>query len=621
MGLWSRRSTTFKFRAILIAFVPCAVVSTVASGIFAYYQADDIQERYQLTYSAEVQRLADKSAASLLSGRRDVLNAMCTDAANHRDIGLATILDEAGRIVTSARSRVDLGDTQRFHASISKLRVDAQGVIHNEAIGLAVIEASTKSIQRAQADLVKQCLFFVASCYAFGLALAIFISQNLTRPFKRISDTVTRIAEGDLSSRVRIAGDESVRGLAEGINFMAGRIQYAQNNLRKQVDEATEAMRIERDEARDVTLAKSRFVVAATHDLRQPMQALKLLSVELERRDLEDEERGIVSQMINSLSVVDQLIESFLDMSRLDAGAVHKNTSTFEPTWLFDRLKPELYRIASSKGIEIRFRPSKQQVTTDPMLFERILRNLISNAIRYTDSSIVVGTRYSKNGVVFEVRDNGPGISEEDYRRIFSDFVQLNNPERHQNKGLGMGLSIVKRLSKLLEISVSVRSKLGKGSVFSVTVPRVSSLATRSLTGMTTVLAKESPLNVILMSDSPEAFLNCSETLRNLGCETSFISTLDPTAEFSNTDCRMDFLLLHEDNFGPRSPSWSLILNLVKSSSTIPHAECACFIISGEAVDLSSLSDPSGSVIYIGPAMRASKVRSIIQRRRSHQEK
>lgn len=621
MGLWSTRSTTFKFRAILIAFVPCAVVSTIASGIFAYYQADDIQERYQLAYSAEVQRLADTGAASLLSGRLDVLNAMCNDAANHRDIGLAVILDEAGRVVTSARSRIDLGQTQRFHAAISKLRLDAQGKIHSEAIGLAVIEASTKSIQRAQADLVKQCLLFVASCYAFGLALAIFISQNLTRPFKRISDTVTRIAEGDLSSRVRIAGNESVRGLAEGINFMAGRIQYAQNDLRLQVAEATEAMRIERDEARDVTLAKSRFVVAATHDLRQPMQALKLLSVELARRNLEDEERGIVSQMINSLSVVDQLIESFLDMSRLDAGAVTKNTSTFEPNWLFDRLKPELYRIASAKGIEIRFRPSKQRVTTDPMLFERILRNLISNAIRYTESSIVVGTRYSKNGVVFEVRDNGPGIGEEDYRRIFSDFVQLNNPERHQNKGLGMGLSIVKRLSKLLEISVSVRSKLGKGTVFSVTVPRNSDLVTPTLTGITTVLAKNSTLNVILMSGSRDVFLSCSETLGNLGCETSFIPTLNPTAELSSYENRMDFLLLHEDNFGPSSPTWDPILKLVKSSSTIPHADRACFIISGDAVDLSSLPDPSGSVIYIGSAMRASKVRSIIQRRRSHQQK
>lgn len=618
MRLWSRRSPTFRFRAILIAFIPCAVVSTLATGIFAHYQADDIQDRYLLTYNAEAQRLADRSAAPLLGGKREVLNAMCEEAATHREIGLVVILDEFGRTVASARSRIDIDSTQRFQAEISKLRVDSNGLIHSEAIGLAVIEASTKSIEKSEAELFKLCLVFLSVSNGLGLLLAFFISQNLTRPFKRITETVSRISDGDLNSRVQISGDESIRGLAEGINLMATRIQNAQNNLRSQIDFATEAIRQERDQARDTTLAKSRFVVAATHDLRQPMQALKLLSVELDRRPLADSEAAIVKQMINSLSVVDQLIESFLDMSRLDVGAVQKNTSQFRADWLFERLKPDFYRIASSKGIEIRFAPSNHIVKTDPILFERVIRNIISNAIRYTKSSILIGTRIVGDSVGFEIRDDGNGISPDDCQRIFSDFVQLNNPERNQQKGLGMGLAIVKRLSKLLDLNVSVKSQLGSGTTFRVVVPRGYEPETIETDQTTSTGEIRDFSKIALVSKTMGDFSACLETLNDLGCDATHFSTLNPSLRESVIQHAPVFVLVHEDDLCRESHAWCLLDFIASTPCDTSWAAPLGVIVSGERVSLDDLGLSFDSIFYIGPSLRASKVRSIIQRRRVH---
>lgn len=618
MRLWSRRSPTFRFRAILIAFIPCAVVSTLATGIFAHYQADDIQDRYLLTYNAEAQRLADRSAAPLLGGKREVLNAMCEEAATHREIGLVVILDEFGRTVASARSRIDIDSTQRFQAEISKLHVDSNGLIHSEAIGLAVIEASTKSIEKSEAELFKLCLVFLAVSNGLGLLLAFFISQNLTRPFKRITETVSRISDGDLNSRVQISGDESIRGLAEGINLMATRIQNAQNNLRSQIDFATEAIRQERDQARDTTLAKSRFVVAATHDLRQPMQALKLLSVELDRRPLADSEAAIVKQMINSLSVVDQLIESFLDMSRLDVGAVQKNTSQFRADWLFERIKPDFYRIASSKGIEIRFAPSNYIVKTDPILFERVIRNIISNAIRYTKSSILIGTRIVGDSVGFEIRDDGNGISPDDCQRIFSDFVQLNNPERNQQKGLGMGLAIVKRLSKLLDLNVSVKSQLGSGTTFRVVVPRGYDPETIEADQPTSIGEIRDFSKIALVSKTMGDFSACLETLNDLGCDATHFSTMNPSLRENVIQHAPVFVLVHEDDLCRESHAWCLLDFIASTPCDTSWAAPLGVIVSGERVSLDDLGLSFDSIFYIGPYLRASKVRSIIQRRRVH---
>ena len=619
--MWSRRSPTFRFRAILIAFIPCAVVSTLATGIFAHYQADDIQERYLLTYNAEAQRLADKSAAPLLGGKRDVLNAMCEEAATHREIGLVVILDEFGRTVSSSRSRIEIASTRRFQAEINKLYVGYNGQIHNEAIGLAVIEASTKSIEKSENELLKLCLVFLAISNGLGLLLAFFISQNLTRPFKRITETVSRISDGDLNSRVHISGDESIRGLAEGINHMATRIQNAQNNLRSQIDLATEAIRQERDQARDTTLAKSRFVVAATHDLRQPMQALKLLSVELDRRPLADSEATIVKQMINSLSVIDQLIESFLDMSRLDVGAVEKNTSHFRADWIFERLKPDFYRIASAKGIEIRFVPSRQIVKTDAILFERVLRNIIANAILYTNSSILIGTRIIGSSIGFEIRDDGDGISQEDCQRIFSDFVQLNNPERNQQKGLGMGLAIVKRLSKLLDLNVHVKSKLGSGTTFTVVVPRGSEADNIVIDHSSSDYKNQITAKVALVSKSMSDFSACLESLNDLGCDPTHFSTLNPSLGDMVLQHSPLFVLIHEDDLSPGTHAWSLLESIYSLQGDASRTTPLGVIVSGERVRLDDLGSSMDLIFYIGPSLRASKVRSIIQRRQAHEKK
>lgn len=608
-------SPTFRLRAVLIAFVPCAVISTLASGIFAHVQDDEIQERYMLTYKAEVQRLADLSAAPLEKGDRHILKSLCTSVLKNKDIGLVGILNENGGIAASSKSENENKESQRFQASINRLKVDEKGFIKEEPIGLAVIEASKKQISIERNNLAVLCTSFILVSYVFGLLLALFISKNLTVPFRRISNTVAKIASGKLESRVSIMGDESIRGLAEGINSMAESIEHAQHNLLSKIESATEEIRRERDEAREVTLAKSRFVVAASHDLRQPMQALKLLSVELERRLLGEEELKIVAHMINSLSMVDQLIESFLDMSRLDAGVVKKNSSVFSVESIFNRMKQDFYRISTSEGVEIRFCSSKEEVFTDQMLFERILRNLISNAIKYTRTSVLVGARKRGEYTVFEVRDNGAGIEESDIKKIFGDFVQLNNPERAHNKGLGMGLSIVKRLSNLLNIEVGVKSDKDKGSIFFVKVPRnLKKPQEQDEKNKEKGIHENGDIKIATISEFESDFDICNDILKSFGCnrrhfKRSRDDKIDDVLEF-----RPDFVLIHGENDIYSSISSDSIGRIIK---TLPYS---CVVLSGNK-SLPDQKDPEwDSVIYIGNNIRASKIRSIIQRRSSKKQ-
>ena len=217
--------------------------------------------------------------------------------------------------------------------------------------------------------------------------------------------------------------------------------------------------------------AKSKFIATASHDLRQPVHALGLLAGALQGYPMNDEMRRLVGQIGGSVTAMDGLFNSLLDISRLDAGVVESQVEDFSIGALIERVCRDHLAEAKAKGLRLVSVDCSAIVRTDPFLLERILRNLVSNAIRYTDRGrVVVGCRRG-NGLRIEVWDTGPGVPLELQREIFREFVQLGNVERDRAKGLGLGLAIVDRLSKLLDCPVTLRSAPRAGSVFQVSVP------------------------------------------------------------------------------------------------------------------------------------------------------
>ncbi|WP_148360723.1 sensor histidine kinase, partial [Acidisphaera rubrifaciens] len=265
----------------------------------------------------------------------------------------------------------------------------------------------------------------------------------------------------------RLAGQFSA-GFAENL-----RLRYANAAL-------ADELRAQRDAAERASLEKSRFLAAASHDLRQPVHALGLFAGALRHGMPEPARQAVLDQVAASLEAMDGLFASLLDLSRLDAGVIEPRPRAFALHPLLARLVAEYAAEAAARGIGLRLVPTEAVVQTDPVLLERMLRNLIANAVRYTERGrVLVGARrQTRDGarVRVEVWDTGPGIAEADQPTVFEEFAQLANPERARGKGLGLGLAIVRRLSHLIDCPVALRSRPGRGSVFSVAVPRAVAL-------------------------------------------------------------------------------------------------------------------------------------------------
>jgi signal transduction histidine kinase/CheY-like chemotaxis protein len=238
-----------------------------------------------------------------------------------------------------------------------------------------------------------------------------------------------------------------------------------------------------RQVAEQANQAKSKFLATASHDLRQPLQALRLFSDALLNSAKEQETVRLAGQIGKSVNALVDMFDDLLDVSRLDAGIVEPRRQHFLLGTLFDRIYGDLAPLAQAKGLSFQLplcasnecgpeNICRVAVYSDPFLLERMLRNLISNAIRYTDSGGVAVRCYRLQGKVgLEIADTGIGIRAETLPHIFEEYYQADNPHRDRRKGLGLGLAIVRRIEGLLECKVQVRSDPGVGSVFSLEVP------------------------------------------------------------------------------------------------------------------------------------------------------
>ena len=237
--------------------------------------------------------------------------------------------------------------------------------------------------------------------------------------------------------------------------------------LRFQNIDLLEAVQRQKALAEQASVAKSRFLASASHDLRQPVHALGMFVSALRAREMDAEARRLVEHLDGSVEALDSLFVALLDISRLDAGIVQPHIADFPIQPMLQRICADHAAEARDKGLRLVLHPHKASVRSDPVLVERIVRNIVGNAVRYTERGrVVVGCRRSGARLSLQVWDTGPGIPPDKQQRVFEEFYQLGNPERDRAKGLGLGLAIVQRLAALLDAPLALDSAPGKGSVF-----------------------------------------------------------------------------------------------------------------------------------------------------------
>ena len=241
---------------------------------------------------------------------------------------------------------------------------------------------------------------------------------------------------------------------------------------RYQVETLAADLRVQKELAEQASQAKSRFLAAASHDLRQPVHALSLFVGALGQRPLDGESRRLVGHVQGAVDSMGTMFNALLDVSQLDAGMVpvHPRVLALRP--LLQRIATDEGALARQKGLRLRLNAPELAVRCDPVLLERVLRNLVSNAVHYTDrGGVLLSARVRGGAVQVRVVDSGIGIAPQRQAEVFQEFVQLHNPERDRAKGLGLGLAIVRRLVDLLDVPLELRSQPGRGTCFTLRLP------------------------------------------------------------------------------------------------------------------------------------------------------
>ena len=262
--------------------------------------------------------------------------------------------------------------------------------------------------------------------------------------------------------------------LARKINeFMlqAFRLQVEKDDLLESVQRQAEDLEVARQDAEGANLSKSRFLAQASHDLRQPLHAISLYIEALPDAENSDEHDEIMGRIRQSLDVLTKLFDSLLDVTLLDTGGIQPSYKNFRPSQLFQELQADFALVAEACNVRLRYTPTNRVLHGDPVLVRRMLQNLLSNAIRHSEGrDVLMGCRNRNGAVAIQVSDTGSGIPRSEQARIFDEFARLERSRMGESAqpGLGLGLSIVRRVADELGLSVTLKSEPGRGSTFSI---------------------------------------------------------------------------------------------------------------------------------------------------------
>lgn len=483
-------------RMLLAALLPVTLVAVTLTVAFLSRLIADLETGMRTRGAAISRQMATAAEFGIFTGQRDTLSALTEAALRSDPDARGTAIVDVQGFVMARSGDIHPAEWPEF-VRLDGFRLNRDVVLFAEpvmrsvtpvddiyggsegartpapmVIGHVVVELSPHAIAKQRDRLIGSGVLIALLGAALGGWLARRIARGVTDPVLEATEVVERIAEGDLSARVDPEAAGALHSLAAGINDMAARIGMSQEDLRARVAEATVELLQEKETAERATAAKSRFLASASHDLRQPLHALGLFVSSLAQSEVAMREPRLVEHIQSSVNTLQDLLDAILDISRLDGGTVVPRINAFPLSQVLDRLGRDLSPLAEQKGLRLKVRPTRMWVTSDRQIVERILLNLIGNALRYTSrGGVLISCRRRNDHVVIEVWDTGEGIPKDVQEDIFEEYVQLGNPERDRAKGLGLGLAICRRLANLLGAPMGVRSRPGRGSVFWLELP------------------------------------------------------------------------------------------------------------------------------------------------------
>ena len=537
---------TIRTRMALASVIPVLLVVGTIASIFWQGRVQDLEESHQQRVDMLARQVALFSAYGLFSGNTASLQSVVQDIQKAPDVKAVLLFDTNGDILASSgnselRQLAELESADyiaRQQAVGLDVRVEKilptvvpmedlfslellSGQARPAPLGSAVIEISREALDLKKSQALFTALWVGTIGMLLGGLLAFRLGDWVVGPLLRISQMVKRVGQGDFTVDESVAPDDPLQDLQSSLNQTAKRLAWGREELERQVAEVTRELRLKKEQAESATLAKSRFLAAASHDLRQPSHALGMFVARLGQLPMEPQMRHLVDNLEMSVQAMQDLLDGLLDLSRLDSGNVQVRMGPVDLNELLASVRSSLESMAEAKGLRLRVRPTARWALSDATLLQRMVVNLVINAIRYTErGTVMVSCRPSQQGrgIQIEVRDSGIGIAQEHHQDVFKEFYQLPNSTGDRNFGMGLGLNIVQRSAVLLGHQIVLRSNLGCGTRFSILMdateaPPAHAIAAPDLPGDIT------GIQVLLIEDNLNARQAVLELLQSWGCE------------------------------------------------------------------------------------------------------
>jgi signal transduction histidine kinase/CheY-like chemotaxis protein len=448
----------------------------------------------------------------------------------------------------------------------------------NQLVNKAETEMVTGIELSNQAYVTSQWMVvgFASGSIVLALILGYAISWSLIGPVTEVGARLDQIAAGDFSQRVDVVNRDELGTLAANIN----RTSEELGHLYQQLEAAN--------------LAKSRFLAAASHDLRQPLHALNWFVTQLRSEKDQAERTRLIEQIDTATGAMNDLFNALLDISKLDAGVLAPTISDFPVEQLLKRIATTFSATARAKGLRLQIISNEAWIRSDFILLERILLNLVSNAVRYTvKGGVMIGCRRRSSLLRIEVWDTGVGIAENERKNVFREFYRLGTAEPEHGHGLGLGLAIVDRLCRLLDHPIELTSRVGHGSRFAILLPVVTPrTAVQPLTaaGIDLTMGKF----VVVIDDDPLVLDAMRGVLKSWGCSVLTAKSDSAALAALAREERQPDLIISDYRLGDARTGFEVI-ELLRGAI---GADIPAFLISGDTAP-ERLREASASGYYL----------------------
>lgn len=487
-SIFDRRSIRYPLTRLIAATVLAAVCLALISD--AFLMLDNVRSdiRRTLTNAANAAGTAANAAvvfqdAKVAAGVLRMFEAypevkaaalFTGEGTQLAGYGDGRLLPTNARIVGPSAADIKLlAETVTLHLPIE---------VDGSVVGSIYLQARLESYWHTYLASVATTVVVGLSAGALALMLALRFLNRIILPVRMLAASANdaRLRQ-DFAPREIPAADNEIGDLVRNFNALLTEVETGRRSLLSQQDdlehlvaERTAELLAAKELADEASAAKTRFLAAASHDLRQPIHAMRLFLETLSGSDLGDEQRRITNYLSLSTRNLEVILNALLDVSRLDSGLVKPHAEVVQAELLIHNIEAEFAPLALAKGLRFKlFFPNRELLLfTDTKLLSGLLRNLIDNAIKYTEKGgVLVAFRRRRGSALIQVWDTGIGVAPEHLEAIFDEYFQVGNPQRDRTKGLGLGLANAKRVASILGNPIRCSSRLGIGSRFEVCVP------------------------------------------------------------------------------------------------------------------------------------------------------